>query len=367
MSMKILHFADLHLDAAFAWAPLDIAARRRQAIRDTLSEICDVARERRVDLLTCGGDLYEQERFAPDTANFLVATFASLHSIPVLLAPGNHDWLAPSSIYATANWSQNVHIFREDRLSAFELQPGLLIWGAAHRAPANTDNFLSHFHADRNCVNLGLFHASESSGLPSQGEGKQPHASFSADEISRAGLVHALLGHYHTPIDGKDYTYPGNPEPLTFGEIGERGAVLLEVSNDGSITRERIRVSRTVVQQLEVDVSGSASSQEVLDRVAEALAGKTGIARVFVKGDVSPSLSLDPAVLQQVATGLDHVQWLDHIQPAYDLNVIRAEKTIRGQFVRDVEEAASLVEDERRRVLITGLRVLGGREDLEVV
>ena len=146
--MKILHFADLHLDAAFAWAPADIAAKRRQAIRDALVRICDVARERRVDLLTCAGDLYEQERFVPDTASFLVSTLAGLQSTPVLIAPGNHDWFSPASIYVTAKWSANVFIFNQDRLSAFEIQPGLTIWGAAHRAPANTDDFLSRFHAD---------------------------------------------------------------------------------------------------------------------------------------------------------------------------------------------------------------------------
>jgi DNA repair protein SbcD/Mre11 len=172
-------------------------------------------------------------------------------------------------------------------------RPALTIWGAAHRAPANTDNFLRRFHADRTGVNIGLFHASERSGLPFQGEGKQPHAPFSADEIPGARLAHALLGHYHTPIDGRDYTYPGNPEPLAFGETGERGAVLLEIGNDGSITRERISVSQTIVQQIGVDVSGAASSQDVLDRFVKALAGKTGIAQVFVKGDVSPSASRD--------------------------------------------------------------------------
>jgi len=365
--MKILHFADLHLDAAFAWAPADIAVKRRQAIPSALLRICDVARERRVDLLTCAGDLYEQERFVPDTASFLVSTLAGLQPIPVLLSPGNHDWLGPASIYATAKWSPNVFVFHEDRLSRYELQPGLIIWGAAHRAPANTDNFLAHFHMDSNGVNLGLFHASERSGLRFQGEGKQPHAPCSAEEISRTGLAHALLGHYHAPIDGRDYTHPGNPEPLTFGETGERGAVLLEIGNGGSITRERIRVLQTIVQQIEVDVSGATSSQDVLDRVAKGLAGKTGIAQVFVKGEVSPSLSLNPAVLEQAATALEYVHFrLDGLRPAYDLKAISAEHTVRGQFVRDVE-AANLNEDERRRVLITGLRTLDGRSDLEVV
>jgi DNA repair exonuclease SbcCD nuclease subunit len=364
--MRIVHFADLHLDTAFAWAPKDIAAKRRQAIRDTLIRICDVARERRVDALTCAGDLYEQERFIPDTTSFLVSTFAGLQPIPVLLAPGNHDWFAPESIYTTAKWSSNVHVFSENRLKGFELQPGLIIWGAAHCAPANTDDFLSDFHADSTGINLGLFHASEISGLGFQGEGKQPHAPFTSDEIPATGLAHALLGHYHTPIDEKYYTYPGNPEPLTFAETGDRGAVLLEIGDGGSITHERIRVSQTILQQIEVDVSEAGSSQDVLDRVKNVLAGKTGIAQVIVKGEVSPSVSLNPSELQNLAPTLDWAQFrLDGVRPAYDLKTISAEHTVRGQFVRDVQ-GATLDEGERRRVLITGLRALDGRQDLEV-
>ena len=97
-----------------------------------------MARERRVDVLTCAGDLYEQERFVPDTANFLVSTFAGLQSIPVLLAPGNHDWLGPASIYATAKWSPNVFVFHEDRLSAFELRAGLMHLGS--RSPRSGEH-----------------------------------------------------------------------------------------------------------------------------------------------------------------------------------------------------------------------------------
>lgn len=363
--MRLLHFADLHLDTPFTWAPPDVAARRRQAIRDALREICRLARESHVDALTCAGDLYEQERFTSDTAQFLVTTFAGLHPLPVLIAPGNHDWLGPSSIYATAPWSENVHVFRSDRLEPFALGD-LTIWGAAHRAPASTDDFLRDFHARAPGVNIGLFHASERSGLPAQESGKEPHAAFSAYEIGAAGLAHALLGHYHAPVDGETFTYPGNPEPLSFGETGDRGAVLIEIGEGGAIRRERIRVSSTEVADLEVDVSGAASAQDVLDRVRLVLAGRTGLARVLIGGDVDPALALDRAVLDPAAAGMEHVQFdLRRVRPAYDLEAIGAEHTVRGQFVRDVL-AADLPDDERRRVVVTGLRALAGRADLEV-
>jgi hypothetical protein len=49
----------------------------------------------------------------------------------------------------------------------------------------------------------------------------------------------------------------------------------------------------------------------------------------------------------------------------YDLDSIGAESTIRGQFVRDAGEEVGDPE-LRRRVILTGLRALEGRTDLDV-
>jgi exonuclease SbcD len=365
--MRLLHFADLHLDTAFGWAPTAIASGQRQAIRAALRRICEVANQEGVAALTCAGDLYDQERYTADTAEFLVSTFAELHPLPVLLAPGNHDWLGPSSVYATARWSPNVHVFTSDRPEPFELLAGVVVWGAAHRAPANTDDFLHDFHARSSALNLGLFHASERSSFLQEPAGKEPHAAFSAYEIAAAGLTHALLGHLHTPIDGTDYTYPGNPEPLSFGELGERGAVLIDFGEDGNFTRRRIRVAQSSLEVVDVDVSGSASSQDISDRVTANLGGRGGIVRVHLKGEVEPSLSLDVGALRYATRDVEFAQFDTHeMHTAYDLDAIRAEKTVRGQFVRDVLESA-LDADERQRVLVTGLRALAGRSDLEVI
>ncbi len=50
---------------------------------------------------------------------------------------------------------------------------------------------------------------------------------------------------------------------------------------------------------------------------------------------------------------------------AYNFEAITDEAPVRGEFVRQVT-SSDLAEDEKRRVLVTGLRALDGREDLEV-
>ena len=91
--MKLLHFADLHLDAPFAWAPPETARLRRRNRRETLTRIVALAEAEAVDAILCAGDLFEQDRIGPDTVEFLRSTFERTDR-RVFLAPGNHDWLS---------------------------------------------------------------------------------------------------------------------------------------------------------------------------------------------------------------------------------------------------------------------------------
>ena len=332
-----------------------------------LVSIVGLTREVRAEALFCGGDLYEHEHCTPDTAEFLRKTFAELSPIPVYLAPGNHDWYGPHSPYELVEWSRNVFVFRESGLRPVELANGVTLWGAAHRAPANTGNPLNDFHTEGGGVHLALFHGSERSWLMEQSGGKQPHAPFDTQEIVQAGIHHAFLGHYHRPKDGERHTYPGNPDPLEFGEDGERGAVIATIGNDGSIARQRRRVSRSEVHDLELDVSGCASHQEVRRRLAEIVAELHGVARLTVTGELDAGIDLRHADLRDATDNFDAVQVSEcGLHPSYDIRAIRGEPTVRGQFVTDVLEAR-LPPDEERRVLMTGLRALEGRSDLEVL
>jgi DNA repair protein SbcD/Mre11 len=365
-SVKLLLFSDLHLDTPFRWASVQVARMRRLALRHTLSRIVDLANELEVDALLCAGDLYEHDRFTPDTARFVRAEFART-TCRVFVTPGNHDWYGPTSLYHQVDWSPNVHIFAEAQLEPVELANGVWLWGAAHRAPANTANFLDGFAVDRTGVNLALFHGSEQSSFSRQGTDKQPHAPFTAPQIAEAGLAHAFVGHFHSPHDGRWYTYPGNPDPLTFGETGERGAVLVTIHADGRIEKERNDVSTSDVYDVECSLDGITHSGEVRDRVREALEPLRGTVRLTVTGEVPPDVDIDLAGMRGLGSHLDaFLPQLGRITAAYDFEALKDEPTVRGTFVRDVFDA-DLDETTRQKVLITGLRALDGHtEELEV-
>ena len=361
--MRLLLFSDLHLDTAFGWAGPALGGRLRAHLRSALDRIGALARATGAEALLCGGDLLEQARVTPDTLDHLRTTFAAL-GLPVHIAPGEHDWCGPSSPYRAVDWPPNVHVFTESHLQPVELSDGLTLWGAAHRSPASTDGFLDGFTAGRGGVNLALFHGCEAA----TAGGAVPYAPFHTEQLDAAGLHHALLGHVHTPVDHPRFTYPGNPSPLAPGETGPRGAVLVTVAGDGTVARTRYDVAGGRVHDLRVDVTGADGPADVRDRLVAAVTDLTGVVRATLHGRLAPAVDL--AGLADLAETplsgeLAHLDGLvlreERLDVEADLDPLAAERTVRGQFVRDVRGDPALDEDTRRRVLRTGLRALDGR------
>jgi hypothetical protein len=98
--------------------------------------------------------------------------------------------------------------------------------------------------------------------------------------------------------------------------------------------------------------------------------------RVTLSGEIGPDVDLNLDDLNSGALHVDGggqsgsqlvvVARLGRVSVGYDLEALSDERTVRGQFVRDVRAATDLTDDQRRKVLTTGLRALDGRQDLEV-
>jgi DNA repair exonuclease SbcCD nuclease subunit len=243
---------------------------------------------------------------------------------------------------------------------------GLTLWGGAHVVPANSDNFLDHFTVDRGGIHLALFHGSDQAAFYQQDTGKVPHAPFRREQIAHAGLQHAFLGHFHTPTDAPTLTYPGNPDPLSFGEEGLRGAVVATIDDAGHVERVRRRVASTDIKDVKLDVGGCKSLDDISDRVHATLADFAGVARVTLFGTLEPSVDLRLADLYRAAPRLEALSFrVGELHVAYDLAKLALDRTVRGQFVQDVL-AAGLREDDQQAILATGLRALDGRADLRI-
>ncbi|MGA9919811.1 MAG: metallophosphoesterase [Candidatus Dormiibacterota bacterium] len=359
--MRLLHCADVHIDAAFQGLGETMGKRRRAALRQTFQNVVKLALELQVDALTIGGDLYEDLRSRQDAARFLAEQLGQL-PFPVLIAPGNHDYWHAGSLYATNDWPDNVLIFSTNQFSPVEVA-GHRIFGVAHDKPKGTGNLLAGFKVPDGLPAIALFHGSERGQMPDQGEGKEDHAPFSESEIGKAGFRFGLLGHFHKPRATDLLVYPGNPEPLTFGEDGVRGAA--EVDFAPSTPSVKIHpVNTFTLSELDVDVTDCQHSDAVLQRVRDALPqGSDQGARVRLVGEMVLGMQLGPSELvRRLREGDRCIDVVFAARPALDLEQLKQAPDIRGQFVRALMERNDFDSELVQSALRAGVEALQGEE-----
>jgi DNA repair exonuclease SbcCD nuclease subunit len=370
--VRILHFADLHLDRSFAGlsvAPSE-AAKRREELRAALRRIVDLALELDVDALTSGGDLYEHDRAGADTGNFIAAEFERLAPKPVFVAPGNHDPYLPDSLYRRIQWPPNVRIFEGMSWEPVPLSDSVTIWGAGHTGPAIRENLLGALSVDRSRTNIALLHGSDMSAVP---EGKEAHCPFTREDIERSGVSFALLGHYHEtrlrPAESPRYAYPGSPEPLDFSEEGDHHVLLL-TAEDRGVSVEPLKINEVRYQTHAIDVSEMSTSDQIRAAI-KALADDGDsvgtITRVVLSGQPEQDLDIDhDALLSAAAQDFRYLDLINRTEPPFDLEQMQDESTTRGAFVRLLNERlAQAPESERaalQNALYYGLRAFAGQE-----
>jgi len=251
-----------------------------------------------------------------------------------------------------------------------ELSSTVTLWGAGHRGPAIRDNLVATLSVERGRTNIALLHASDISAVP---EGKPAHCPFTREDIDRAGLDFALLGHYHElrlrPQESPRYAYPGSPEPLDFSEASDHYVVLL--TSDGSgLTCAPHKVNEVVYQTSAIDITGMSTSDAIRKAIcslAEDEAARA-IMRVTLTGQPESDVDLDRNALLQSTH--ERFRYLDPIidktETPFDLEQIEEESTTRGAFVRMLQQQIAAAPPAElptlKNALYYGLRAFAGQE-----
>ncbi len=365
--MKLIHTADLHLDACFAalGLPAAFGNRRRQSLRDVLGDIVARAAAWPADALLIAGDLYEQDRVTRDTVAFLRATFASIRPVPVIIAPGNHDPFMDDSPYAAERWPDNVHIFTRPEWDHVSLLDGrLVVHGFAFDGYEISTNPFSRIDVPNDgAVHVAVAHGTERAHQPPDGKSYAP---FDAAEVARPNLKYLALGHFHavTPIEDTGPTvmyYSGAPEAHGFNHPGMRHYLEVEIE-DGAVQVRPAPSARVVYESFGLDCSAFEHAQQLIDTLREQAAQRSApqIARVTLTGSCLPSLLAElPAVYDAVAAQFESLQLIDQTVPVEDYEDLARESTTLGAFVHRMNEEIADAPDEVRVRLLKRAREVG--------
>ncbi|MEA4966362.1 MAG: metallophosphoesterase [Oscillospiraceae bacterium] len=356
--IKFLHAADFHLDAPFSTLSEAAARQRRQEQRQAVRDLCALCDREGCDLMLLSGDLFDSDNAFPDTIECLLSSFAACRA-RIFISPGNHDYFTSDSAYETAEWPENVHIFKKSSVEAVEL-PELrcAVYGAAFSSMDSAALLEDFSVRDPELCNLMVLH-----GELKPGSCYNP---ITETQIAASGLDYLALGHVHQHGGlcraGKTaYAWPGCLMGRGFDELGEKGCLVGRVGK-GFCAAEFVPIPGRRYEILRVR-----AGNDPLAAIRAAMPADTAqhIYRVYLDGE---SETPDTRALYRALAGdFFGLTVLDCTTPPVDLWQGCGEETLRGQFLQELKARYdSATSDGTRRATARaarlGLAAMEGRE-----
>ena len=343
--IKILHGADLHLDA-----PL---SGRSEALKASLlsvpGKLLDICRRERCDLVLLSGDLFDGP-YTKESLDTLRRALAEM-AVPVFISPGNHDYAEVGSPYLEERWPDNVHIFRRPVMEAVTL-PGLdcKVYGAGFTS-MDCPSLLDGFRAEGNeAHHIAVLH-----GDPTQAN--SPYNPVTAAQIRDSALDYLALGHIHKSGSFRAGStlcaWPGCPMGRGFDELGPKGVLLVTLDQDAQA--QFLPLDCPQFHELQVDVTALDASLPPV--------GNDDYYRITLTGECA-----DPD-LPALAAGLSrfpNLELRDQTVPPVDLWSAAGEDTLEGVYFGMLREALEGADDAQadtiRLAAKLSRKILDGQE-----
>lgn len=356
--IKILHAADLHLDAPFSSLSAAQAAQRRKEQRNTVQELIDCCNRSGCDFLFLAGDVFDSDNVCPDTVDALIRIFSSCRA-QVIISPGNHDCLLPGCAYLSAKWPENVHIFKDEKLETLSF-PALScrIHGAGFRS-VHAQGLLSDFQTPQDgWTDLMVMHGEVTSAAGS-------YNAVTPAQIESSGLTYLALGHIHQASGlmyaGKTaYAWPGCMMGRGFDELGDKGAYLVSIE-DGGVHLDFVPLGSRRYQILRVN-AGDDPLAAILHQLPDGT--ENDCFRIILTGQS------DPIEIRRLYTQLESrffsLTIRDETVPKRELWQGMTEDTLRGLFLRELKAQYDEADETQKRILALAARLgtdaMEGRE-----
>ena len=343
--IKILHSADWHLDS-----PLLRQPRLQAALQQIPEQVAALCRQLGCHMLLLSGDLFD----GACTANTLSAVKHALEevAVPVLISPGNHDFVDFQSPWLSESWPGNVHIFTHPVMEAVEFpELDCTVLGAGY-TKMDCHGLLADYtprHDTR--YSIGLLH-----GDPTQVT--SPYCPITREQVRHSQLDYLALGHIHKGgsfREGKTLcAWPGCPQGRGYDETGEKGVLLVTLED----TAEAKFIPLNGPRFYDLEVSANDRLHTLLPPV-----GNEDFYRITFTG-ATEAPDLDQLKLE--FSQFPNLELRDRTTPVRELWCNAGDDTLEGlyfQLLRDALQTAD--EQEKQRIQLAARisrQLLDGQE-----
>ena len=370
--MKIIHAADLHLDSPMK-THLDgeKAEKRKNELTLNFSRLCETAADLGVKAVLIAGDLFDTKSVSKKVASIVLSQINKYENIDFYYLRGNHDRESfISFIKSTGEVPSNFHMF-EDEWSSYILNPDsdgkrIVLYGAEFNN--NASSVITLFNADFNDINIVTLHGQEN-----EYSGKDKTDIVPISALRQRGIDYLALGHVHEyklkTLDSRGvYCYPGCLEGRGFDECGDHGFVLLDIDEEnGDIIPQFIDFAYRKLHTMDVDISNLESSGEIIEKIEKDITSCRYSQRDMVKirlyGDVDENAEINENLIADafkdeyffVKVKNESRVRVDYMKYAHD-------ESLKGWFIRLVQESAEIDEETKGQIVRMGLNALSGEE-----
>lgn len=358
--MRIIHCADLHLDSGMDTnLTPQKAEQRRHEIQKTFEKMVDYAVDMDVRVILMAGDLFDSGTGRNHKIKERVLdVIRSAPGIDFLYLRGNHD--ADEEFCAAGNRPDNLKLFGLEWTSY--RYGNICITGKEQYDDVNLTGF-DDLSLEEKDINICVLHGQVIPGRSATRAGDIPLGALKDKAID-----YLALGHIHQyrkePFDARGvYCYCGCLEGRGFDECGPKGAVLLEADEDG-VTSEFVPFAGRCFHEVSVDISGAIREREIMELIEARFQGIPGksLVKLELCGEINPELDVDIAYLENY---FENRFFLLKVKDCTKMRICyedyEKDISLKGEFIRQVRRS-DLAEEDKERVLATGIRALMGRE-----
>lgn len=278
--MRLLHAADLHLDAPLRSLALRSEALARKvgaASREALRRMVDACLAEDVAGLILSGDVFDGTAPEIQAVSFFAAQMRRLEAagIPVFMIHGNHDHENRAS--RTVPMPGNLHVFPPEggSMALSETGPGaeVVLHGLSYAGRAMPESLLPRYPPPRpGAVNIGLLHSSLAGA-----EGHDTYAPCSLADLVGFGYDYWALGHIHqrrVHHQAPWVVMPGCPQGRHVNEPGPKSATMIELAGGRVAGIAELPTSSLVFERRRVAPdTGTAAFEALRGAVAAVAAG----------------------------------------------------------------------------------------------
>lgn len=345
--MKILHTADLHLGSPLTSRISPSAARtRRRELLSTFDKIIACARAERAGAVIIAGDLFDSKNVTKSIKERVYGAIECAPDITFIYTSGNHE---ADAIYGD-KLPENLISLSGNGWSYFTL-----------------DNVC---FAARDDIGQGMFDDYKASGEVNiailHGELRQyAESAISPKEAAGRSLDYIALVHYHTysaqKIDEKAIAvYSGAPHGRGFDELGEMGYVIIDTDNS-PIRHRFVHLDGRKIFMREIDITDAKSTRQIEEKMRSVLfdVREQDLLKAVLIGkrtlDFKPDI---PGIFDKLVNNYFHFELVDNTKVEIDVEAIKYDKTLKGEFIRLVMSAPELSDTDKGNIIDFGIRAL---------